>query len=106
LKKIKRKDFLKVTDITNQHLEAALIDQSVAGAFNGKLYAFVAVSSNGYGLGVAVFEEQGYNPVGGKSFTTYGEAKEWADGLNAHMGLSKKAALDIVSSTMRRGVAR
>ena len=92
-------------DITNTHLEAAIIDQKVAGEFAGKTYAFVAIASKGYKLGVAVKGERGYSPIEGKTFASYSEAKDWADGLNEHIGLSKDAALDIVSSTMWRGAA-
>jgi hypothetical protein len=90
-----------LTDITNTHLEAAIIDQKVAGEFAGKSYAFVAVVNKGYQLGVAVANEAGYNPITGKTFNSYGEAKQWADGLNKHIGLSQDEALDIIGSTMR-----
>ena len=96
-------------DITNQYLEAAIIDQKVAGMFGGKAYAYVAVVKDGYGLGIAVKDESGYNPISGKSFDSYEEAKQWADGLNEHIGLSKDAALDIVGSSMfgrQRAAAR
>ncbi|MBT1509350.1 hypothetical protein KIP88_02450 [Bradyrhizobium sp. SRL28] len=90
-----------MSDITNQHLEAAIIDQKVAGEFAGKTYAFVAVINDGqYKLGVAVANEQGYSAIYGKTFDGHDEAKQWADGLNAHIGLSKDAALDIVGSSM------
>jgi hypothetical protein len=91
-----------MTDITNTHLEAAILDQKVAGEFHGKVYAFVAtVSKAGYCLGVAVKDEQGYNPIEGKVFTTYGEAHRWAYELNGHIGLSPREALDIIITTMR-----
>jgi hypothetical protein len=90
-----------MTDITNRNLEAAILDQTVAGAFHGKVYAFVAtVSRAGYCLGVAVKDEQGYCPIEGKTFTTYDEAHRWAYELNEHIGLSKDAAFDIIGSTM------
>lgn len=88
--------------ITNTHLEAAIIDQKVAGEFAGKVYAFVAVvEKDGWQLGVAVQGEQGYNPISGKTFAHKAEAKNWADGLNKHIGLSDIEALDIIGSTMR-----
>ena len=91
-----------MTDITSTHLEAALIDQSVAGSFHDKPYAFVAViNGNAWQLGVAVANESGYNPIAGKTFAHRAEAKNWADGLNKHIGLSDIEALDIISSTMR-----
>jgi hypothetical protein len=89
-----------MTDITSKYLEAALIDQNVAGAFFDRRYAFVAVYNEGWKLGVAVANESGYNPIDGKTFKDQGEANEWADGLNAHIGLDKHAALQIIGSTM------
>lgn len=90
-----------MTDITTTHLEAALIDQSAAGAFQGKAYAFFPVmGDNGWQLGVAVANEQGYNPIHGKTFKERGEAKQWADGLNKHIGLTNDVALAIITSTM------
>ena len=88
-------------NITNTHLEAAILDQKVAGEFHGKVYAFVAVINDGYKLGVAVANEYGYSPIEGKTFEHYYQAKEWAAGLNKHIGLSEIEALDIVGSTMR-----
>jgi hypothetical protein len=89
-------------DITNTHLEAAIIDQKVAGEFAGKTYAFVAVAfKRGWQLGVAVANEQGYHPITGKTFKRHAEATEWAEGLNEHIGLKKGEWLDIIGSTMR-----
>lgn len=90
-----------MTDITNTHLEAAIIDQNVAGAFSGKTYAFLAVIANGgWRLGVAVANERGYNPISGKTFTDQGEAHRWAHGLNEHIGVDVDTALNIIVSTM------
>lgn len=90
-----------MTDITSTHLEAALIDQSVAGAFPDTAYAFTAVIEGGaWCLGVAVANEQGYNPIPGKKFETQGEAKQWADGLNKHIGRDAHSVMAIICSTM------
>jgi hypothetical protein len=92
-------------DVTNTHLEAALIDQKVAGALRGHAYAFVAVvADGGWQLGVAVQDEPGYIAVKGKSFVDHDEAKQWADSLNKHVGLTADAAIEIVCSSMRRKV--
>lgn len=89
-----------MTDITNTHLEAALIDQNVAGAFSDKPYAFMAVvAKGGWQLAVAVANERGYNPIN-KFFESQQEADEWAEGLNRHIGLSADAKFKIVASTM------
>lgn len=88
--------------ITSKYLEAAILDQVVAGTFPGKRYAFVAVvNGSGWGLGVAVADEPGYNPIN-KVFTDQAEADEWAKGLNKHIGLTDNEAFRIVGSTMRR----
>lgn len=90
-----------MADITSTHLEAALIDQSAAGAFPGKLYAFTAViGGGGWQLGVAVANENGYNPIPGKTFKNQAEAKQWADGLNKHIGRDEDSVLAIICSTM------
>jgi hypothetical protein len=90
-------------DITSTNLEAAIIDQKVAGAFRGKAYAFVAVTTeDGYQLGVAVEDEPGYSPIDGKTFSEHAEAKQWASGLNRHIGLSPERTVAIVMTTMRR----
>ena len=92
-----------MTDITNIDLQAAILDQKVAGAFAGKRYAFVAIMSDaGWALGVAVQDEDGYNPIVGKTFETREMAQGWADGLNKHIGLTPRQAIDIVVSTMQR----
>ena len=91
-------------DFTSLNLEAAFIDQKVAGAFPRKLYAFVAVIASDpdaeYALGVAVANEPGFNPIQGKTFKTWDEAKQWAEGLNAHIGLTHDEAFAIIASTM------
>ena len=90
-----------MTSITTQHLEAALIDQSVAGSFPDTPYAFVAViGDGGWQLGVAVANESGYNPIPGKTFKDQAEAKEWAAGLNKHIGRDEDSVVAIVCSTM------
>lgn len=88
-------------DITNENLQAAILDQKVAGIFRGKTYAYVAlVAKRGWQLGIAVANESGYHPIGGKSFANQQEARKWAERLNEHIGLSDKQAINIVISTM------
>ena len=90
-----------MTDITDSHLEAALINQSAAGAFPGQLYAFVAViGGNAWQLGVAVANEQGYHPIPGKTFDSQSEAKLWAEGLNRHIGRDDDSVMAIIASSM------
>jgi len=89
-------------DITSRNLEAAILDQKVAGTFRDKRYAFVTVlADDGWQLGVAVEDEPGYSPITGKTFQDRAAAREWADGLNQHIGLTTHAAQNIVISTMR-----
>jgi hypothetical protein len=91
-----------VSDITNTHLEAAILDQKVAGVFPRQRYAFVAVTADdGYRLGVAVANENGYSPIDGKRFDNWDDAKRWAISLNEHIGLSRDEAASIIISTMR-----
>jgi hypothetical protein len=86
-------------DFTSVNLEAALLDQIVAGRFT-KPYCFVAVVADpGWRLGVAVANERGYTPTA-KTFDNELEAREWAQGLNEHIGLSDDQAIRIVVSTM------
>lgn len=91
-----------MADITDNNLALAILDQKVAGAFNGKAYAYHAViNDNGWTLGIAVKDERGYNPIDGLSYETESEAKTVANGMNGHIGLSRDQATDIVISTMR-----
>lgn len=89
-------------DITTKHLDLAIIDQMVAGSFAGQRYAFTqAYTDKGqYVLAVAVANESGYCPIEGKTTRDLAEAQTWADGLNAHIGLTQREALHIVASTM------
>jgi len=88
-------------DITNTHLEAAIIDQTAAGAFSGKLYCFVPVYQDGsWQLGVAIANERGYHPIAGKTFDKEDEVATWAASLNEHIGLSSERVCSIICSTM------
>jgi len=89
-----------MTDITSLNLEAALLDQNVAGTFWDRKYAYVAVwTDDGWRLGVAVANEPGYNPIN-KIFADEGETRYSARGLNSHIGLSEDEVIAIVASTM------
>lgn len=94
-------------DITSTHLEAAILDQKVAGVFRGKRYAFAVVTTDGkedtgmWALGVAVQGEQGYNPIEGKTFDVHGDAQQWADGLNKHIGHTPRDVIEIITTTMQ-----
>jgi len=88
-------------DFTNGNLEAALLDQKVAGMYSGKTYCFVAVvAKGGWQLGVAAANERGYTPIRGKTFDNEKEARAWAQGLNEHIGHTDDEAVRIVVSTM------
>ena len=89
-----------MADITHGNLQAALLDQKIAGLFQGKTYAYTAVvAAGGWQLGIAVANEKGYHSIS-KTFTEEKEAREWADGLNEHIGLDRDTAIRIVISTM------
>lgn len=90
-------------DITNGNLPLAFLDQKVAGMFAGKRYAYIAVAAgNGWQLGIAVSQEQGYSPISGVEFDSWDEATKTADGMNDHIGISEAEATLIQVSTMRR----
>lgn len=91
-------------DITDGNLEAAIMDQKVAGAFAGKRYAFLTYElAKGFGLGVAVHNEAGFYAIAGKEFPSREAADAWADGLNRHIGLTHTEQQEIILSSMRRG---
>ena len=98
-------------DPTQKSLEAAILDQVVAGTFDGKPYAFVAViggSTKQWTIGVAVENESGYSPVSGDyfEFDSYEKASDFCDGMNKHIGLDKYRATQIICSSMRAPSAR
>jgi hypothetical protein len=70
----------------------------------GKVWAFVAVTGEHYGarLGIAIANENGYNPV--PEFwahaDTHDEMQAHADELNEKEGKDKRLAAEIVCSTM------
>jgi hypothetical protein len=79
----------------------------------GKVWAFVAVTGEHYGarLGIAIANEQGYNPIPEfwANADTYGEMSAHADELNEAEGKDKMLAAEIVCSTMggrRLGIIR
>lgn len=91
-------------DPTHGNLEAALLDQKIAGLFVGKDYAYAPVmQDNGkWGIGIAVANEQGYSPVLGSKFewSDYREASRFCDGMNGHIGLPRDHAASLIASTM------
>lgn len=91
-------------DITSKDLGAAILDQKVAGQLGDKRYAYVPVSldddSGCWGLGIAVERERGYSPVNGLSFAMRDDAQRYADDMNAHLGLDRNAADNIIITTM------
>lgn len=89
------------SDITNERLEYAILDQKVAGTFGNRRYAYIAViGEDGWALGIAVANERGYNPIDGISFTTEDKAKEIARRMNDHIQLSPDTVTSIVISSM------
>lgn len=107
-------------DPTNTDLALALLDQRIAGQFQGRRYAYVAVvlddevaktdldRKNCFGLGVAEFDKRGFWPVPAKVFAagTFDDASDIAAGMNIHIGLSEMDSTEIVCSSMRKGVDR
>ena len=114
---VHEREITDVTDITKQAEEegkkAKPVKQlgpdmigDIAQLFSPKLFAFVAVihqDTNSIGLGIAVANEPGYNPVPSGRYTvdSYDEASEEAERLNREiLNLSDDAALRIIGSTM------
>ena len=98
-------------DPTQKSLEAAILDQTVAGVFDDKPYAFVPViggSTKQWTIGVAVENESGYSPISGGyfEFDSYEKASDFCDGMNKHIGLDDYRAVQIVCSSMRAPSAR
>jgi len=96
-------------DPTQNWLDAALLDPQVAGKFKGQRYAFVAVMKRDgkpWGVGIAVKDEAGYNPVEGTTFEwdSMDDASAFCEGMNHHINLSRIDAACIVASTMRGSV--
>ena len=98
-------------DPTTMWLDAALLDQVVAGKFHGRPYAFVPIyrspdvfSRNIWGIGIAVEGEHGHYPVAHPSFTwaARDEAAAFCEGMNRHVGLSPLREVEIVASSMRK----
>jgi len=92
------------TDPTQQSLEAAILDQKVAGMMGDQPYAYVAVYTEGtkFGLGIAAEDQQGYSPISGIEFESHDLAHEFADGMNRHIGLDGTRAAQIICASMRR----
>lgn len=60
------------------------------------------VEKRGFTLGIAVQDEPGYYQTDYPTVKTYDEAVKWADALNERMGVSKKDAMLIILSSMRK----
>lgn len=74
-----------------------------AQAMVGKVYAYtVAMSKHGFGLGIAVANEDGYWPVSINLYMadSYDDAADEADRLNTSLGLSETDAAGIIASSM------
>ena len=96
-------------DITHTWLDAALLDQVVAGKFHGRSYAFVPVmrdSGKPWGLGIAVENEGGYSPIDHDSFSwdEYDKAYDFCQSMNRHINLDPRREIQIIASTMCRAV--
>lgn len=85
----------------------AIAELGIDEMMSGKAYAYVAVmSGNTYGLGLAVANEAGYNPIPLQwaQADSFDAAHDMADELNRDkLGLNDMAATRIVCSTMFKG---
>jgi hypothetical protein len=91
-----------VVDPTNTRLDAAILDQVVAGKFHDKDHAYVCVHQDReWTVGIAVANERGYTPVGGSpTFASHDEGTRFCRGMNKHIGLTEDAVDAIIISTM------
>lgn len=82
----------------------AIVELGIIEMMAGKAYAYVGVmSGDTYGLGLAVANEAGYNPIPlhWAQAENFDAANEMADELNRELlGLNEIAASRIVCSTM------
>lgn len=84
-------------------LEMGEILEICTNSLENKKYAFTPVIiRDSWGLGIAVENEPGYNPLEGKFFDTRDEAQSFADDLNKYLKLSEREAMEIIITTMRR----
>jgi hypothetical protein len=96
-------EYERVIDPTTNSLDAAILDQKVAGMFHGQAYAYVAVLKKSmFGVGIAIDGEHGYYSVDGLEFKTYGEANDFCLGMNRHIGLTFTRQIEITVSSMRK----
>lgn len=80
-----------------------IIELGIDEMFRGKLWAYTPViDEKGIGLGIAVANEAGYNPIPLQwcNGEKYDEVREHADELNAERGLSSDCSMRVVMSTM------
>lgn len=96
----------KISDPTNHNLSAALLDQKVAGLFHDQIYAYTVVTVEElpklWSLGIAVANEDGFNPILSSEFNwdDFDQASSFVEGMNLHIGLKERDAIEIVVSTM------
>jgi hypothetical protein len=98
-----------IEDPTNGSLEAALLDQYIAGIFFQKPYAYVPVlHGDEFAIGIAVEGEPGYNLLDAKQFrwVSYDVAYNFCMGMNQHIGLTEDQAVRLIADTMRPVSAR
>lgn len=91
-----------IPDPTHNSLEAAILDQKVAGWMAGQDYAYAPIAMDqGFGVSIAIANQDGTTPVYGfRTFKHYDEAATFCDGMNKHIGLPMDHAVAIVCSTM------
>jgi hypothetical protein len=99
---------VKTKDPTQQSIEAAILDQKVAGTMGDDPYAYVAVLNHRPGkmwaIGIAVEDQAGYVPIEADIMFTFDRREEvdaFVGGMNKHIGLTPDRAARIVISSMR-----
>ena len=91
-------------DPTQRSLEAAILDQKIAGKFDDKPYAYVPVISEGpkqWEIGIAVKHEQATaQSRAASNSTSTRKLMHSSDGMNMHIGLDPARAMKIIASSM------
>lgn len=84
------------------------LEQDYESRFGDKLWCYAAVildepvEDDQWGLGIAVADEPGYDPIGGSyaHASTYEEMMDHADDLNLQRSIGRTQAAIIIASTM------
>ena len=103
--RLRRQTIESFPDPTHTSLEAAFLDQKVAGQFHGMDYVYVpSLMDNGmWCVGIAVANEDGHYPIRGSSefeFDRFDLCVIFCHGMNRHIRVPLDHVAEIIASTM------